>query len=140
MDRPWHAGVLPDGDDGWYTTWISQVAYRICADTLHNESPDRYCVAHERYDDYIARENHGRPFILASHSQGSLHAMRLLQERIAGSALQQQLVAAYIVGYSVPEEIERSAVPVCRTPRATGCLVVFIVGQSLWLAKYMKEE
>jgi intracellular septation protein len=23
---------------------------------------------------------------------------------------------------------------------ATGCLVVFIVGQSLWLAKYMKEE
>ncbi|MFP3244861.1 MAG: septation protein IspZ, partial [Paraburkholderia sp.] len=23
---------------------------------------------------------------------------------------------------------------------ATGCLVVFIVGQSLWLSKYMKEE
>jgi S-formylglutathione hydrolase FrmB len=48
--------VLPDGDDGWYTTWVSPVAYRTCADTLHNESPDRYCVAHERYDDYIARD------------------------------------------------------------------------------------
>jgi S-formylglutathione hydrolase FrmB len=48
--------VLPDGDDGWYTTWVSQVAYRTCADTLHNESPERYCVAHERYDDYIARD------------------------------------------------------------------------------------
>jgi S-formylglutathione hydrolase FrmB len=48
--------VLPDGDDGWYTTWVSPVAYRTCADTLHNESPDRYCVARERYDDYIARD------------------------------------------------------------------------------------
>lgn len=48
--------VMPDGDDGWYTTWENQVAFRTCADTLHNESPDRYCVEHERYDDYIARD------------------------------------------------------------------------------------
>lgn len=48
--------VLPDGDDGWYTTWVTPVAYRTCADTLHNESPDRYCVARERYDDYIAHD------------------------------------------------------------------------------------
>ena len=48
--------VLPDGDDGWYTTWVTPVAYRTCADTLHSESPAGYCVAHERYDDYIARD------------------------------------------------------------------------------------
>jgi len=48
--------VMPDGDDGWYTTWENQLAYRTCADTLHNESPERYCVEHERYDDYIARD------------------------------------------------------------------------------------
>jgi len=48
--------VMPDGDDGWYTTWENQFAYRTCADTLHNESPERYCVEHERYDDYIARD------------------------------------------------------------------------------------
>ena len=33
--------VLPDGDDGWYTTWVSPVAYRTCADTLHNECARR---------------------------------------------------------------------------------------------------
>ena len=48
--------VMPDGDDGWYTTWTRQVAYGTCADTVHVEAPDRYCVEHERYDDYIARD------------------------------------------------------------------------------------
>jgi S-formylglutathione hydrolase FrmB len=48
--------VMPDGDDGWYTTWANQLAYRTCADTLRNEAPERYCVEHERYDDYIARD------------------------------------------------------------------------------------
>ncbi|MDB4874245.1 MAG: hypothetical protein JWM41_691 [Gemmatimonadetes bacterium] len=48
--------VMPDGDDGWYTTWAEQVPFRTCADTLHSESPDRYCVEHERYDDYVARD------------------------------------------------------------------------------------
>ena len=50
------------------------------------------------FDYYLAHENHGRPFILASHSQGSLHALRLIQERLAGKPLQKQLVAAYLIG------------------------------------------
>ena len=75
------------------------------------------------FDYYLAHQNHGRPFILASHSQGSLHAMRLLQERIAGQPLQQRLVAAYIVGYYVPLEMEQAGVPVCRDATQTGCFV-----------------
>ena len=86
-----------------------------------------YQVAYEdvlrAFDYYLAHENHGRPFIIASHSQGSLHAARLLQERIAGRPLQRQLVAAYVVGYYVPADLERSAVPVCRTATQTGCFV-----------------
>jgi putative tributyrin esterase len=48
--------VMPDGDDGWYTTWVHQISFRSCADTLHVESPDRYCVERERYDDYVAHD------------------------------------------------------------------------------------
>jgi putative tributyrin esterase len=48
--------VLPDGDDGWYTTWIDQWPLRACADTIRNESPERYCAVHQRYDDYVARD------------------------------------------------------------------------------------
>jgi putative tributyrin esterase len=48
--------VMPDGDDGWYTTWTTQVAFRTCADTVRSEASERYCVNHERYDAYIARD------------------------------------------------------------------------------------
>ncbi|MGB9332632.1 MAG: DUF3089 domain-containing protein [Steroidobacteraceae bacterium] len=75
------------------------------------------------FDYYLQHENHGRAFIIASHSQGSLHAMRLLQERIARRPLQQQLVVAYAIGYDIPEDIERTGVPVCRSAPQTGCLV-----------------
>lgn len=48
--------VMPDGDDGWYTNWVDRIPFRTCADTLHNEAPDRYCVERQRYDDYITRD------------------------------------------------------------------------------------
>jgi S-formylglutathione hydrolase FrmB len=48
--------VMPDGDDGWYTSWTSQLSYRACADTVHQEGPATYCVQHQRYDDYIAKD------------------------------------------------------------------------------------
>jgi hypothetical protein len=75
------------------------------------------------FDYYLKHENHGRPFIIASHSQGSLHAMRLLQERIARQPLQRQLVVAYAIGYDIPEDIERTGIPVCRSATQTSCLV-----------------
>ena len=43
---------------------------------------------------YLKYENHGKPIIIASHSQGSLHAIRLLQEFFDGTPLQKQLVCA----------------------------------------------
>ena len=75
------------------------------------------------FDYYIAHYNHGRPFILVSHSQGSLHAMRLLQEEIVGSGRQRQLVAAYVVGASMPVSFTKTVLPACATATATGCMV-----------------
>jgi Protein of unknown function (DUF3089) len=82
-----------------------------------------YADVQRAFDYYLAHANRGQPFIIASHSQGSLHALRLLQVRIAGRPLAQQLVAAYVVGYYVPEEIEHTGIPVCRAPEQTGCLI-----------------
>ena len=48
--------VMPDGDDGWYSNWAQQVSFASCADTVHVESPERYCVARERYEDYVASD------------------------------------------------------------------------------------
>jgi hypothetical protein len=71
---------------------------------------------------YLAESNRGRPFILAGHSQGSVHAARLLDEEIVGSELEDQLVAAYLIG--APLSAERGAsLPACETADATGCVV-----------------
>lgn len=49
--------VMPDGDDGWYTTWNTLVTSAMCAaDTARREAVDRYCVPWPHYDDYIARD------------------------------------------------------------------------------------
>jgi len=47
---------------------------------------------------YMANDNHGKPFIIAAHSQGSHHAVRLLKEVIDTSELHERMVAAYLIG------------------------------------------
>lgn len=75
------------------------------------------------FDHYLQKQNKGRPFVLASHSQGSLHATRLIQERIATDPeLKRRLVAAYVVGASLPETFD-TGLPVCTSAKQTGCLI-----------------
>jgi enterochelin esterase-like enzyme len=49
--------VMPDGDDGWYTTWNELVTVDACRKTAPAREPAAtYCVPWEHYDDYIARD------------------------------------------------------------------------------------
>ena len=52
---------------------------------------------------YLNNFNNGKPFIIASHSQGTVHAKRLLSEFIDDKELQNKLVAAYLIGWGVDE-------------------------------------
>lgn len=71
---------------------------------------------------YLQNFNNGRPIIIASHSQGTKHASRLLKEFFDNKPLQNKLVCAYIIGLPVPEKYF-STIPVCKDSSATGCLV-----------------
>ena len=82
-----------------------------------------YSDVQRAFDYYLAHDNHGRPFIIAGHSQGANHGLRLLQQRIVGTPLMRQLVAAYLPGGSVPSEVAARGLPVCATATSTGCLV-----------------
>jgi S-formylglutathione hydrolase FrmB len=49
--------IMPDGDDGWYTTWNSLAVSPPCAsDTTRKEAATTYCVPWTHYDDYIAHD------------------------------------------------------------------------------------
>jgi hypothetical protein len=79
---------------------------------------------------YIAHENHGRPFIIASHSQGSAHASRLLQQEILGTPLQNLLVAAYVIGAYVPGDFAKIGLPVCDAAEQTNCIMSWNTNQT----------
>lgn len=72
---------------------------------------------------FIANHNDGRPFIIASHSQGTMHAVRLMQEEILSTPLKDRLVAAYLIGGYVPDNFGEVGLPVCDRARQTGCVV-----------------
>jgi hypothetical protein len=70
---------------------------------------------------YLENVNQGRPFILASHSQGTTHAQRLIKEVIdKNERLQEQLVVAYLVGMPVMKDAFDN-IPVCEDPIQTSC-------------------
>jgi S-formylglutathione hydrolase FrmB len=49
--------VMPDGDDGYYTTWAPAYDWRLCRHRGDLREPaERYCVRNPRYDEYIARD------------------------------------------------------------------------------------
>ena len=72
-----------------------------------------------------------RPLVIASHSQGSGHAARLLSELFSDLATEDRralLVAAYVIGWTLPAEFLVEAVPglpLCETPTQTRCLVTY---------------
>lgn len=75
------------------------------------------------FDYYLAHENNGRPFILAGHSQGSMHVLRLLQDRVIGTRHQSAMIAVYAIGAAVPEAIEGLGLPIFRDATQTGCVI-----------------
>ncbi|MCE7923869.1 MAG: DUF3089 domain-containing protein [Haliscomenobacteraceae bacterium CHB4] len=79
-----------------------------------------YADTKAAFEYYLTHWNQGRPFIIASHSQGARHALFLLRELVEGKPLQEQLVAAYLVGWPVKEHYFKQIKP-CRTPDETGC-------------------
>jgi hypothetical protein len=73
---------------------------------------------------YLEHYNQGHGIILAGHSQGSTHAMLLLQEFFDGKPLKQQLVAAYLPGIGMQGN-EFLSIPLMTQAEQTGGYVVW---------------
>jgi hypothetical protein len=63
-----------------------------------------YSDIREAFIYYLENFNNNKPFIIASHSQGTVHAKRIISEFIDGKELQNKLIAAYLVGIKVAED------------------------------------
>ena len=77
---------------------------------------------------YIAEYNNGRPFILASHSQGGHHMQRLLADELEAkwATLGSRFIACYMIGSRIPEErITKTYrhLKLCQSPIETGVVI-----------------
>lgn len=82
----------------------------------------------EAFEYYLKHFNQGRPFIIVGHSQGTTHALRLLEEKVDKTPLFQQLVVAYVVGYWLPKDkFSRGfeQITPCLEASQTGCIVSY---------------
>ena len=77
------------------------------------------------FDSFVETAPKDRPIILAGHSQGSLHLMRLLGDRIAGKPLARRVVAAYAVGWpiSATADLPFLGLPACERQDQAGCVL-----------------
>jgi Protein of unknown function (DUF3089) len=66
-----------------------------------------------------------KPIIVAGHSQGSVHLLRLLRDRIAGQLVAKRIVAAYVIGWpvSIDADLPKLGLPACTTADQTGCIL-----------------
>lgn len=74
------------------------------------------------FEYYLKNWNAGRPLIIASHSQGTLHAARLMKEYINQKDLKLQLVVAYLIGMPLNKELYSGILP-CEAAEETGCWI-----------------
>ncbi|HJW29552.1 MAG TPA: DUF3089 domain-containing protein [Saprospiraceae bacterium] len=89
---------------------------------------------------YLSHYNAGRPFIIAGHSQGTLHAARLIKEEIEGTPLQKQFIVAYLPGMPVKADYFKSINP-CTTPEQTGCFCSWRTFRSGYVPKkYHRDD
>ncbi|NBC88457.1 MAG: DUF3089 domain-containing protein [Alphaproteobacteria bacterium] len=84
-----------------------------------------YADVREAFRYFLDSVDADTPIVLAGHSQGALHLMRLLAEEVKGAPAGERLVAAYVVGWpmSVDHDLPALGVPACATARQTGCVL-----------------
>lgn len=79
------------------------------------------------YQEFLREAPADRPIILAAHSQGSLHLMRLLEERIRGAPEAGRIVAVYLAGWpvSVSADLPALPLPACARADQARCLLAW---------------
>jgi pimeloyl-ACP methyl ester carboxylesterase len=98
-------------------------AFLLDSDDARKALDLAYSDIRSAFDRFLREVEPERPIILAGHSQGALHLMRLLRER--KDRLNGRLVAAYVVGWpiSIASDLPKLGFPACERPDRTGCIL-----------------
>ncbi len=79
------------------------------------------------FDAFLAATPRNVPIVLAGHSQGALHLIHLLKDRVASTPLAARIIAAYPVGWpiSIEHDLPAMGLPACNAPDQSGCVATW---------------
>lgn len=81
----------------------------------------------QAFDYFVESVEDDKPIVLAGHSQGAAHILRLLLERVADTPLEPRIAAVYAPGWPVSVEHDLPALPfpACASPNQAQCLLAW---------------
>ncbi len=93
-------------------------AARLAQETAYRDVQQSFAM-------FLATVGKDTPIVLAGHSQGSLHLLRLLKDEIAGTPITKRVVAIYAIGWpiSIEHDLPALGFPACATPAQSGCIL-----------------
>ena len=79
----------------------------------------------QSFDAFLAAQKPDTPIILAGHSQGAMHILHLLKDRMAGQTVAKRIVAVYAIGWpiSIRADLPALGLPACTGAEQTGCVM-----------------
>jgi len=128
--------------DAWnlYVPYYRQAHIRVFNDKFRVDGDKALNLAYndikEAFTYYLENFNNDKPFIIASHSQGTVHAKRLIAEFIDGKELQKKLIAAYLVGIKVFEDEFKNIKPMNSANETGG----FVTWNTFKFNKYPRKD
>lgn len=86
-----------------------------------------YADVREAFRFFLASAPKDKPIVLAGHSQGALHILRLLRDEVGGKPARQRIAAVYAVGWpiSIEHDLPTLPLPACAAPTQAACIVAW---------------
>ncbi|WAT17811.1 DUF3089 domain-containing protein [Aurantiacibacter sp. MUD11] len=83
-----------------------------------------YADIEAAFDFFVDSVPEDVPIVIAGHSQGGYHVVRLLTDKLKGSPLLERVAVAYSVGMpiSVQADLPELGLPACATAEQAGCI------------------
>ena len=86
-----------------------------------------YADVVQAFDYFLDSVDPAKPVVLAGHSQGAIHTLRLLMDRAEVAGLEDRIVAVYAIGWpiSIAHDLPALPMPACAAPGQTGCIIAY---------------
>lgn len=123
------ASAFNRADEIWAPKYRQAVAGAFLTDKPEAQKAidAAYADVREAFRVFLASVPRDKPIVLAGHSQGSIHVLRLLREEVAGKPLESRIAAVYAIGWpiSIEHDLPALPLPACATSTQAGCLVAW---------------